>query len=772
MAMSQLRQLDEDLPEPVPTEDHPHRAAPQLRALEVVLVAAACWVAALAFRPVFSGVRTLALPTFVAIALATGAAVLAARRGLPTRWSLVGSGIIAGLFVSYTILVDTLAGGVFPGGDTLSGLRQGIAHGFSAMLADSLPLATHTLALVFVTLVCWFAAAVGTELTLRRAMPALPLVAPLAVFGLAMPVVGPMHPPSHWHVAGFVTLLLLIVLVRAVPDPTATGTVIGPRVDGLAEFHSRSLLSARLRLGVPLIALAAVAAPLVATVITTRTPTDPRDLRDTIVEPRRVDDPLAEYKRIVGQSPARPAFQVTVRGATPTEVARVAIVRLDTYDGVRFTISDRYEAAGPVLVQPDDRPTSGRDVVLRFSNLDLDAPWLPTAGAPTRIDLRGIGFDPDSCDVLAPGNVNGLDYELQARIPVATAADLGTTPVVAGTDSDRYRALPGGLPPNIGRLATEVTAGSLSAGESLEKLAAYLRSGFALDATSPSGHAAGRLDRFLGTERAGTPEQFATAFTVMARSLGYPTRVVVGYKLVTEENGALRPLEFVTSASYHVWAEVAYEGLGWIAYDVTPSPTNLATSRGVDLTPAPETVTPVGGGEQRTPRAIGPSEADPSEATDAPWWRPLAVAAFVVLGLVALVAGVCGGILGAKAARRRRRRTTGDAATRVIGAWDEVVDRLRELRFPITDSMTPRDIARATRSVYGTAATLPLGFLVPDVGRAIYAPTVPDDELAERSWARALEFEQNLAITLNGRQRWRARLSLRPLGLGRHAADD
>lgn len=60
---------------------------------------------------------------------------------------------------------------------------------------------------------------------------------------------------------------------------------------------------------------------------------------------------------------------------------------------------------------------------------------------------------------------------------------------------------------------------------------------------------------------------------------------------------------------------------------------------------------------------------------------------------------------------------------------------------------------------------------MPDVGRAVFGRATPDDELADRSWARALEFEQNLAITLNLSQRWRARLLLRPLGIGKPDVD-
>lgn len=763
MLTGRLAEIDNDLPAEAEDPQTPRIATRRLLWLEVTLVGLACWVAAGAFRPVFANARTFGAPTMAAIAFATVIATFAARRGIPARWSLVGSSVVAALFVSYTILVGSLAGGVVPGPDTVSGLREGVGQGFSNMLGDALPLANHTLALVFVTLVCWLGATAATELTQRTSIPALPLVAPLAIFGLAMPVVAPNHPPSGWHIAGFIALCLLIVLVRAVPDPRATGTVIGRRVDGLAEFHSRSLLSSRLALGLPLIALCAVVAPFVGDAAATHHPFDPRDLRDKLVEPIRVNDPLGEYKRVVSQNPTRPAFRITSDNVSITDLARVAIVRLDSYDGVRFTTSDRYQVAGPLLTPPDQRPSSGRDTTLRFSDLDLDDPWLPTAGTPTRIDLRGVGFDPGSGDLLATGSVKGLTYELRARIVNPTPAELAAAPVDTDADADRYRALPGGLSPGIGRVANEASAGATTPGEALEKLATFLQSEFTLDATSPAGHAAGRIEAFLQTDRSGGAEQFATAFTVMARSLGFPARVVVGYKLIANTNGTTQPLEYVKSDNYHAWSEVKFASLGWIAYDPTPGAGATPSLRPTETATTPERVTPQGAGQKTTPRELGPSEADPATDTSSSWWRPVLTATAVGGVVLSVVLAGCGVIIGLKVFRRRRRRREGRAADRIVGAWDEVVDRLIELQFPITQSMTPRDIARATQATYGTAATLPLSFLVPDVGHAVYSRVEPDTDTVDRSWLRALEFEQNLAITLSRSQRWRARLSLRPL---------
>lgn len=762
VATSRLTEIDDDLHE-APAEESTQPLTPRLLWLEIALGALAVWLAALAFRPVFESLRSFVVPTVAAAIAAPLVAVLAGRRNLALRWALVVSALAAALFVSYTVLVGTLVGGVVPGRATLSGLRHGLGDGFADMLAGSLPLTDDTFARVFVTLVTWAAAAGATELVNRTRLASAPLVAPVALVGVAMPVVGPDAPPGYWHLVAIISVCLLLVLVRAVPDPRATGTVIGPKVDGLAEFHSRSLLSARLSLGVPLIALVAVIAPVLGEIINTREPADPRDLRAETIDTVRIADPLGEYKRIVGQNPPRPAFQVQIEGATPVEVARAAIVRLDGYDGVRFSTTDRYQAVGSTLITAADRPATGRDITLRFSNTDLDAPWLPTGATPLRTDLRGIAYAPSTGDLLASGGVKGLSYDVSARLVTPTFTELAAAGVDLGPTAQVERALPGGLPPSLGRMASEATQGAANPAEALDMLSSFLRTNYTLDATVAPGHSAGRLEQFLRTEKRGSPEQFATAFAVMARTLGFPTRVVVGYKLTSDDDGTVRPLEFVTSASYHAWAEVRFNGLGWIAYD--PSPASGATPPNPDKPEngSPDTVSPGGTGEQRTPRVVGPSEADLAEDDGAGWVRSVLLALAAAAAPVALVALVVGMIVGVKAYRRRRRRRRPDPAERVVGAWDEVVDRLVELKLPISTSMTPRDVADATRALYGTAATLPLSFLVPDVGRAVFGATPPTSEIAERAWARAVEFEQNLSTTLDRRQRWQARLSLRPL---------
>ena len=110
----------------------------------------------------------------------------------------------------------------------------------------------------------------------------------------------------------------------------------------------------------------------------------------------------------------------------------------------------------------------------------------------------------------------------------------------------------------------------------------------------------------------------------------------------------------------------------------------------------------------------------------------------------------------------RLPRSAPTPADRIVGAWDEVLDRLAEMHFPVTDSMTPRDVARAGQVTYGAAVAEPLGTLVPVVSRAVFARVEPSDDVVVHAWEQTAEFERNLAALLTRRQRLRSRLSVRP----------
>ncbi len=76
------------------------------------------------------------------------------------------------------------------------------------------------------------------------------------------------------------------------------------------------------------------------------------------------------------------------------------------------------------------------------------------------------------------------------------------------------------------------------------------------------------LSDFLLDSRAGHCEYFATATTLLLRSLGVPARYVVGYSV--QEFGAIDELYLVRKRHAHAWTQAYVDG-AWVVVDTTPA---------------------------------------------------------------------------------------------------------------------------------------------------------------------------------------------------------
>ncbi len=88
------------------------------------------------------------------------------------------------------------------------------------------------------------------------------------------------------------------------------------------------------------------------------------------------------------------------------------------------------------------------------------------------------------------------------------------------------------------------------------------------------------VDDFLFNSRRGFCEHFASAFTVMARSVGIPARVVTGY-----QGGEFNPMGgyfIVRQSDAHAWSEVWLDGKGWQRIDPTAAIAPERIERGLD----------------------------------------------------------------------------------------------------------------------------------------------------------------------------------------------
>ena len=243
------------------------------------------------------------------------------------------------------------------------------------------------------------------------------------------------------------------------------------------------------------------------------------------------------------------------------DVQRVSVLHLDHYDGVRWTSTAGFSEAGNDLMDPAEAG-DGRDITQHYTMATIDDPWLPAVGTPLHIDLPSVAYAPESGDLLAPGRVSGLMYALDSRVGTPSADELAAAVRDDDPSLSEYWELDGTVPEGITTTAAEATSGGTTDGDILTRLEQYLLTNYRYDPDAVPGHAYGRLDKFLTADRRGTAEQFVASFAVMARSLGYPHRVVVGYKVVEDSPAGLAPLDFVTSADYHAWVQGALPRAG------------------------------------------------------------------------------------------------------------------------------------------------------------------------------------------------------------------
>ncbi len=77
------------------------------------------------------------------------------------------------------------------------------------------------------------------------------------------------------------------------------------------------------------------------------------------------------------------------------------------------------------------------------------------------------------------------------------------------------------------------------------------------------------VDQYLFVDRRGFCEQIGTALVVMARELGIPARLAVGY--APGERNPFTGLYEVKASDAHAWAEIYFPGIGWQGFDPTAS---------------------------------------------------------------------------------------------------------------------------------------------------------------------------------------------------------
>jgi len=179
------------------------------------------------------------------------------------------------------------------------------------------------------------------------------------------------------------------------------------------------------------------------------------------------------------------------------------------------------------------------------------------------------GAENSSGDLLGAA-LQARTYSAQSSLPWVREAVLRDRagPYPAWVQA-RYLGLPDALPPRVVDLAQRliVDAGAEDAYDQALALETYLRSfPYNLDIPAPPGDR-DVADYFLFDLQQGYCDYYATSMVVMARALGLPARLAIGYARGSYDDVNQRYV--VSEADAHSWAEIYFPGVGWVPFEPT-----------------------------------------------------------------------------------------------------------------------------------------------------------------------------------------------------------
>jgi transglutaminase-like putative cysteine protease len=589
----------------------------------------------------------------------------------------------------------------------------------------------------------WAAIFSAHALAFRAGSPLLGLVPPVALVAFADTVLEEYVKPLYG--VAFLVAAILVVFADGLARVQGWGPIWTSSRRGIA----RNAGSGARRVGLTALGLALVAPLLVPgfgskAVIDFGTPSEERVAIDPFV-----------------------SVSSSLRRRDPVEVMRVTsprptylrLVALPDFDGVLWhpdqDVPSEIVPSGAPLPAVGEHPGSPENVVVDVT-ANLDMPWMPMPYPAGNVVFPGasVRYDADTGTTYVDGSLSAGDsYEVEARPVLPSAGQLRATgaPIVPSTD--RYIALPADMPPELKTIAERWTVGAGSNFDRAIAIQDRLRdtTQFHYDASVNARASTSTILDFLTRTRRGFCQQFATSMAVLLRTLGIPSRVVVGFA----QGRRVSPTEdqrSITTAQAHAWVEVRFPGWGWLPFEPTPSRSNpvmtaYTPSSAVGDTPSE---LPEDGAQQGPPDEFGVRQ-NPRERLQDPARSlgprggagvntlPDERGSWLTLRMVVLLGALAAGLVlllvpPARAVRRRvyLRRAAAEPRRLILVAYGQFTERARGMGLGRGPGET---IEEYRRKVLGTGYLSDghLDRLTRIATAAAYSPRTPDQEEARRA---------------------------------------
>ena len=443
------------------------------------------------------------------------------------------------------------------------------------------------------------------------------------------------------------------------------------------------------------------------------------------------------------------------------------LTSLDDFDGDAWRARSQYEDASGPLAATLDPSAAGASLQQTVMLTGLGNSYLPVAYELRRvIDDGGVAMEYEAYSGslikgrrVALGGPGRFSYVVDSAVPAIGDPDRLRQSETSMLE-EGFLATNTQLPDDVRDLVRAETERITSDARSDYHRALQLQDYFRLDGGfryDLQVHAAGGIEslgEFLFEARSGYCQQFASAYAAMARSIGLPTRVAVGFTWGEWDPGRGVDGAYVVRGKHaHAWPEVYFAGTGWIRFEPTPgrgAPGDFAVTgqvadqagggsgaaadspdEGLELSETPgRSAAPDAPGlvgddsEERSGLARRPEpSADAGPGDSASSGRPslvlLAVLAPAALGsAVAMVP-----VLRRLRWRRHRDRVAHDPAGLIDFWWTNALDALALVQLGPRPFETPLELARRVVSV--RPAVGPLQELAVLVTHGRYARETP-----------------------------------------------
>jgi TgpA N-terminal domain/Transglutaminase-like superfamily/Domain of unknown function (DUF4129) len=415
----------------------------------------------------------------------------------------------------------------------------------------------------------------------------------------------------------------------------------------------------------------------------------------------------------------------------------------------------------------------GSDVGFNFPVFFLPLPYFPE-------QLSVSGHWSESSDTLmvysGGSDESNMSYSAISGQVAPTGAEEAANLKVPNSIAASYLGFKSSVTPQLAKIAQQITKHAHSPFEKAIALEQYFQSGrfqYTLSDLKLQNSPRGLLN-FLTKDRRGFCEQFAFAMAVLARLVGIPSRIEIGYTSgVKQADGRWK----VTTADAHSWPELYFTNLGWLRFEPTPGgPHGQGTAHQPDYATHPAAADgSSGGGLSKTP-ATGPAKVgagsthiphvqvppadtvgnlNPAIKHKTHW--PIAQILLSLLVLL-ILAGAVPGVTRIITRSRRWRAVTDDRSL-ASAAWQEICASLDDLGLSRKLSESPRALARriSAESEIDESAREALGRIATVVEHIRYAPN-PAPATATSMRADVAEVRRSLARSATTLHRLKAKI--------------